>query len=137
MKLPSGRFDFLYGARRFEFGPAGLYGPASRQNLVSTCLPLAVKPSKRLDGFGMARGLWLDNPGDSFGATGVRDPAGRTGRVAGQQIDGLVRYVLRPQTVRLKVGAARMFKRRVLEDAINAPDIGDTVYGYADVTVSF
>lgn len=132
-----GRFDFLYGARRFEFGPAGLYGPVSRQNLISTGLRFEVKPSKRLDGFVMARGLWLDSPGDSFGATGVRDPAGRTGRVAGQQIEGRVRYALRPETVWLEVGAARLFKGRVLEAAPNAPDTGDTIYGYADVTVSF
>ncbi|MDZ4054711.1 MAG: hypothetical protein U1E24_15830, partial [Phenylobacterium sp.] len=37
----------------------------------------------------------------------------------------------------LEAGAARLFKGRVLTDAPNAPNSGDTVYGYADVTVSF
>lgn len=132
-----GRFDFLYGAARFEFGPAGLYGPVSRQNIISTGLRLELKRSNRLDGFVMARGLWLDSKSDCFGATCIRDPSGRTGRVAGQQIEARIRYALRPDTVWLEVGAARLFKGRVLEDAPNAPDTGDTIYGYTDVTVSF
>ncbi len=132
-----GRFDFLYGARRFEFGPAGLYGPVSRQNLISTGLRFEARPSDRLDGFVMVRGLWLDSPNDSFGATGVRDPQGRSGRVAGQQIEGRVRYALKPDAVWLEVGAAHLFKGRALTDAPNAPDTGDTLYGYADVTFTF
>lgn len=131
------RFDPLFGARRFEFGPAGLYGPVSRQSLRSPGVRVEVRPSPRFEAMAMYRGLWLDSPTDALGLTLVADPSGRSGRFAGQQIEARARYALRPDGAWLEVGAARLFKGRVLTDAPGAPDTGDTVYGYADVTVAF
>lgn len=131
------RFDPLFGARRFEFGPAGLYGPVSRQNLRSPGVRIEVRPSARFEAMAMYRGLWLDSPTDALGLTLLADPSGRSGRFAGQQIEARARYALRPGGVWLEAGAARLFKGTVLTDAPSAPDTGDTVYGYADVTVSF
>lgn len=48
-----------------------------------------------------------------------------------------MRYALKPDAVWLEVGAAHLFKGRALTDAPNAPDTGDTLYGYADVTFTF
>ncbi|WP_298744109.1 alginate export family protein [uncultured Brevundimonas sp.] len=131
------RFDPLFGARRFEFGPAGLYGPISRQNLRSPGVRVEIRPSSRFEAMAMYRGLWLDSPTDAPGLTGVADPSGRSGRFAGQQLETRARYALDPDRVWLEVGAARLFKGRHLGEAPNAPDTGDTVFGYADVTVSF
>src|SRR3546814_4960554 len=46
-----GRFDSLYGPRRSDFGPTGIYGPLGRNNISSPGVRLEVKPDKRWDGF--------------------------------------------------------------------------------------
>lgn len=132
-----GRFDTLFGARRGEFGPTGLYGPITRSNLVSPGLRLQVQPGPDSDGFVMYRPLWLDSATDSFGLTGVRDPAGSSGRFAGQQVEFRAGHWLVPRILRLEVGYARLFKGRFLKAAPNAPSTGDTDYGYLDLSVEF
>ncbi len=132
-----GRFDTLYGARRFDFGPTSLYGPESRSNSISPGARVEVKPDNRWDGFAMYRALWLDSATDAFGASGVRDPNGQSGRFAGQQIEGRVRYWLMPKIAQLDVGGAVLFKGRFLRDAPNAPPTGDTYYGYVGLNLSF
>jgi hypothetical protein len=85
----------------------------------------------------MYRALWLDSATDAFGASGVRDPNGQSGRFAGQQIEGRVRYWLMPKIAQLDVGGAVLFKGRFLRDAPNAPPTGDTYYGYVGLNLSF
>lgn len=127
------RFDTLFGARRFDFGPTSLFGAVQRANLIAPGLQLEVQPSKRLDAFIGWRALWLQNRTDSFAATGVRDATGRSGRFAGDQVEGRVRYWLKPKLVRLDTGAAVLAKGHFLRDAPNAPATGSTLYGYASI----
>src|SRR3546814_6053469 len=79
----------------------------------------------------MYRALGLANRTDSFGSTGVRDATGQSGRFAGQQLEASASYWLMPKVAQLEVGYARLFKGRFLRVAPNAPDTGDTNYGYA------
>lgn len=132
-----GRYDTLFGARVFEYGPSSLYGPIGRANLVSPEVRLEVKPDKRWDGHVAVRPLWLDSATDSFASTGLRDAAGASGHYAGTQLDTRVRYWLKPGSVRLAVGAAMLAKGRFLEEAPRAPDHGDTHYGFFEVTWGF
>ena len=131
------RFDTLFGARRFDYGPTSLYGPVQRANLNAPAVQLDVQPDKRLDAFVAWRPLWLQNRQDSFAATSVRDARGLSGRFAGNQIEGRVRYWLVPKLLRLDTGAAFLLKGRFLRDAPNAPDTGDTRYGYSALELSF
>ena len=126
------RFDTLYGARRFEFGPTSLYGPVGRANLLSPGVRLDVKPDKRTDASVMYRALWLADANDSFSSTGVRDRTGNSGRFAGHQLEARVRHWIIPDLLRVDTGAAYLAKRRFLHDAPNAPDTGDTKYAYLD-----
>jgi len=80
------RFDGLYGSRRGDWGPGGLYGPLGRSNIRSPGVRLEAKPGKRLDGFIAYRANWLDSATDSFASTGVRDPGGTAGRFAGRDV---------------------------------------------------
>lgn len=130
------RFDSLFGPRRPDFGPTGLYGPLGRSNIVSPGLRMEAK-SGPLDGFMSWRGLWLDEPSDSFANTGVRDPSGASGRYAGQQIEGRVRYALDRHKINLEAGAAWLFNGRFLEQAPNVTRGGDTVYGYVEISRRF
>ena len=42
------RFDTLFGARRFEYGPTGIYGAVFRANLNSPEIRLILKPNKQV-----------------------------------------------------------------------------------------
>lgn len=130
------RFDPLFGARVFEFGPSSLYGPISRSNLISAEARVELSPSKRWDGYVAVRPLWLQSSSDSFGATGVRDSTGGAGRYAGTQVDARARYWIRPSHVRLALGYANLFKGNFLTTASNAPATGDTHYGYGEITLT-
>lgn len=130
------RFDTLFGARAFEFGPTSFYGLISRQNLVSAEARLELTPDRRWDGYLAVRPLWVESATDSFGASGVRDPAGRAGRYAGTQIDARARYWLMPDHVRLAAGYTQLFKGQLLSDAANAPRTGDTRFGYLELTLT-
>lgn len=132
-----GRFDPLFGATRADFGPTGLYGPLSRANLESVGVRLDLAPSKRLDGFVMMRALWLQQSADNFARTGVRDRKGLSGRYAGNQVEGRLRYWLVAKRLRIETGAAYLAKGRFLEDAPNAAATGATKYGYLDVAAEF
>lgn len=131
-----GRFDTLFGARRFDFGPTALYGALQRSNLLSPGLRLEVTPGKRTDAMVTYRALWLENRRDSFATTAVRDASGASGRFAGHQVDTRVRHWLVPDLLQAEAGGAVLFKRGVLREAPNAPLTGNTLYGYFDLTLT-
>lgn len=131
------RFDTLFGARRFDFGPTSLYGAVQRSNLISPGLRFDVVPDSRWDAFIAYRGLWLEDASDSFAATGIRDRTGNSGTFAGQQIEGRVRYWLVPKFVQVDTGAAYLRKGDFLRDAPNAPATGNALYGYLNMTLFF
>ncbi len=131
------RFDTLFGARRFDFGPTAIYGPVHRYNMMSGGARLEAKPGKSSDVMLTYRALWLNSRTDSFAATGVRDAAGRAGRFAGHQLDARLRHWLVPDLVRIDTGLAYLAKGRFLTDAANAPATGDTRYGYVDLYLEF
>ena len=132
-----GRFDSLFGPRRPDWGPTGIYGPLGRANISSPGIRLEVKPGPRWDGFVGYRAAWLDSRTDAFAFTGVRDPAGDSGRFAGHQVEARVRYWIVPGLLRLDTGGAVLFTGRFLDEAANSNGFGDTVYGYSDLTLTF
>jgi hypothetical protein len=131
------RFDSLFGARRIDFGPSGLFGPVARSNLISPQLKVEVAPEQRFDAMLAWRPLWLASATDAFAATLVRDPAGKSGRFAGNQVEMRVRYWVIPGVIRLDSGVAALFKGGFLRDAPLAPDTGNTRYGYLDINAAF
>lgn len=132
-----GRFDTLFGMRRNELAPAGLYNSVGRANLISPALRLEASPSKRLDGFIAYRPLWLASRTDSFSTTGVRDPGGASGSFAGHQVEGRIRYWLIPKRLRLEWNGLLLAKGRFLRRAPNAPGGDDTRYTSLNATISF
>lgn len=132
-----GRFDPLFGIRRAELGPTSLFGPIKRSNVISGGIQFEAKPSERFRFSTMYRALWLEEPGDSFGATGVRDPLGASGSWAGNQIELRLRYWLIPGRVELEGGGAYLDKGRFLREAPNAPATGDTRYAFLSLLTEF
>jgi hypothetical protein len=136
-KSSYGRFDILYGMRRADFAPGGIYGALVRTNISTPGVRLEATPNARLDGFIGYRGLWAASATDSFATTGVRDPSGRSGTFAGQQVEGRVRYWIFPAALRLEVNAVVLFKAGLLLDAPNAPRTGNTRHVAVSLTQTF
>ena len=132
-----GRFDTLFGMRRADLAPAGLYNAVARANIVTPGIRLEATPSKRLDMFAVYRPMWLAAKEDSFSTTGVRDASGRSGSFAGHQIEGRLRYWLIPSRLRFEYDGLLLAKGRFLREAPNAPPKSLTVYNSFNLTVSF
>jgi hypothetical protein len=132
-----GRFDTLFGMRRADLAPAGLYNAVGRANIMTPGIRLEAAPNKRLDLFAVYRAMWLAADEDSFSTTGVRDPAGRSGDFAGHQLEGRLRYWLLPARLRFEFSGVLLAKGRFLREAPNAPRNGSTRYGSINLTASF
>lgn len=132
----NGRFDTLFGMRRADLAPAGLYNAISRSNVVSPGLRVETVPSKRTDLMATLRTMWLAAREDSFSSTGVRDASGTSGSFAGTQLDARVRHQL-ASWLRLEVDGVLLAKGRFLRDAPNAPPSRWTRYLSLNATASF
>jgi hypothetical protein len=131
------RFDTLFGMRRADFGPAGVYAAIGRSNISSPGIRAEIAPSNRWDGFATYHLLWLASPTDAFSTTGVRDATGRSGKFAGHQLDGRFRYWIIPKKLRAEVNATWLIKGDFFETAPNAPRTGDTRYIATSVIATF
>lgn len=132
-----GRFDTLFGMRRGELAPAGLYNAVGRANIVSPAVRLELAPSKRFDAFIAYRPLWLASRYDAFSTTGVRDAAGLSGNFAGHQVESRLRYWLKPDRLRFDVNGVFLAKGQFLLEAPNAPPSKTTRYVSFDLTAGF
>lgn len=133
-----GRFDTLFGMRRADLAPAGIYAQIGRANISTPGLRIEIAPDPTWDAFAVYRPMWLASATDAFSTTGVRDATGGSGRFAGHQVEGRVRWWLKPKAWRAEVNAAWIAKGRFLKDAPNAPDRDkDVGYLAAALTRSF
>ncbi len=131
------RFDTLFGARRFDFGPTGIYGPFARSNLLSPGLRLDMKPHNDISLMMAYRGFWLASDTDAWTTSGVRDTTGDSGSFIGQQIEFRFRWEVVPGNYRFEAGTARLFDGEFMREAANSPRQGDAWYGYTQVVLSF
>ena len=131
------RFDTLYGMRRSELAPSGIYGAIGRANINAWGLRLEGSPTNRLDVLTTWKWLWAADRHDAFSTTGIRDAGGDAGSFAGQQLDARLRYWVVPQRLRAELNAVWLLRGRLLQRAPNASPHGDTHYGTAALTLSF
>ena len=130
------RFDTLYGARRFEYGPTDLYGAIARSNLSSPEIRLALKPSPTTEFTIAHRGIWLASNSDAWTSAGVRDRSGRSGNYVGQQVEAKLRWDCLPKNLRLELGIAHLFPGSYLEKAPQAHS-ADSTFSYLEMTWFF
>jgi len=131
------RFDTLYGARRFEFGPTGVYGPFARSNLISPGYRLIVKPRQNLRMILAHRFYWLASDKDAWTTSGVRDSTGNSGNTIGNQAEIIIRWDLIPSNIRIETGAAHLFAGEFMKNAPNANGEGDASYIYLQTIFTF
>ena len=133
----NGRFDTLYGGRRFDFGPTGIYGALARVNMHAPGVRLNLKPHARVEAAMNYRALWLASDRDAWGITGVRDPSGRSGSFVGSQFDAQIQWQLLPGNLSVEAGYARIFAGQFIHHAPNAGHRGDINYFYTQAAISF
>lgn len=131
------RFDTLYGARRWEFGPSGIFGALARTNIIAPGLRIETAPAPRWDVMAMWRPAWVHNRRDRFSNNGPSDPSGASGRFAGHMVEVRLGHWLIDKKLRLEAGSALLASSALLDDAPNAPGFGDTRYAYGQMTVNF
>jgi hypothetical protein len=128
------RFDTLFGARRFELGPTGIYGALGRSNLNSPGVRVEVLPHRKVEAFLAYRPAWLAEARDRWTTTLIRDVTGSSGTFLGHQIEAASRWWVLPGNVALDTGFAHL---RLGEFPKNAPDgnpdAEDPVYVYVQV----
>lgn len=129
------RFDKLFGARRFDFGPTGIYGAFERSNINSPGLRLEVNPRSNVDGFIGYRAAWLESDQDSWTTASLRDVTGDSGSFLGNQIEGRVRWFVVPKNLSLEVGGAFLDKGEFAKDAPGS-NSSSPVYVYTQITVT-
>ncbi len=127
------RFDTLYGARRFEYGPTSVYGAFARSNIITPGVRLKIKPLKTVSSFVALRGFWLASDQDAWTTAGIRNLPGQSDKYIGTQAEARVRWDIKPKNLRLESGAAFLLSGDVMKNANKT----DSSYLYSQVVVSF
>jgi alginate export protein len=123
------RFDTLYGARRFDFGPTSIYGAFARSNLISPGLRIHLKPYPTIKTMLSARGFWRAETSDSWTSAGIN---GQDAYI-GSQLEARVRWEPLPNNLRIEGGVAHL----IAGDLMNEAEKGDTTYLYTQVSLMF
>ena len=131
------RFDTLFGARRFDFGPTSIYGPFARANINSPGLRLALKPASSVSSFIAYRAYWLASKRDAWTTSGVCDVSGGSGRFIGHQVELRIRWEAAPENIRIEGGVAHLFAGSFIHDASISNRQGDATYLYSQIGFSF
>lgn len=131
------RFDTLFGARRSEFGPTGIYGLLARSNLLSPGLRLELEPRPGISIDAGYRAAFLASDRDLLATALLRDPAGDSGDFIGHQVETRLRYAPGAGTLQFEAGGVWLDQGRFLTDAPGAVGTGRTIYGYLEASVRF
>jgi hypothetical protein len=129
----NGRFDPLFGARAFDFGPTGLYGAFARSNLQSPAVRLELTFHRTVDALLLARLCWLASPRDAWVPAGLVDPTGASGSFIGAQLGGRVRWRPFPGNLALEAGATWL-SRGGFARTVSGARPGDPVHVYVELT---
>jgi hypothetical protein len=133
------RFDTLYGARRFEYGPTGIYGAFSRANLNTPGYRLNVSPLPNVQAGLAHRFFWLAQSTDSWGSgsSALQDKKGKSGNFVGHQLELTARWDVN-SSLNFETGWTHLFKGQFAKNAPKAPtDTQDVDYFYVQSLLRF
>jgi hypothetical protein len=130
------RFDTLYGARRFEYGPTGIYGAFARSNINSPAYRLAFTPLANVQTTLSHRFFWLAQSKDAWTTANLQDKTGNSGDYVGHQLDLSTRWDVN-SSLNLETGWTHLFKGQFAKTAPNAPNGQDINYFYVQSLLRF
>lgn len=131
------RFDTLFGARRWEFGPTGIFGAVARSNVLTPGLRVFLQPRSDVEVMLVHRPVYLASDTDTFVPGGVRDQSGGSGEHIGDFSECRLRWHVAPGNWMLEFGVAYLAAGEFLDDAPNASGNGDTSYVYVQSLLTF
>ena len=131
------RFDTLYGDRRWEFGPTGIYGALTRSNILSPGIALRSKPGPSTDFRIDYRPAWLASDRDFMPTAALRDRDGNSGSFIGHQVDLRWRWWSSSRNLTVDFTAAYLWKGEFLKTAPGAPPSSNTAYAYISTAMAF
>ena len=85
-------FDPLFGVRRADLGPTGIWSLQLRSNLNSPSARMQVTPFRNAEFTLHHHWMYLAQARDHWRGVGLADPAGNAGRSVGQQTEFRLRY---------------------------------------------
>lgn len=129
-------FDPLFGARRSDFGPTGIYGPFRRANLVAAGAGLMLAPRPDLKLRLETRHFALAQGRDGFSGNSLRDATGDSGRRLGQDLELAAQWSPRPW-VTFEAAYDHWFKGSYLGRVPNAGSADDSDYFALSTLVRF
>jgi hypothetical protein len=127
-----GTFDTLFGARRFEYGPTGIYGPIYRSNLNSPAIAFEFRPVSKLQVMPALRWMRLAQSKDRWVGSNLRDLSGKAGTDLGRQLELRLRFNATPYFLP-EVGYTRFFKGSYEESVPKSPPAKDSNYLYVEL----
>ncbi len=135
-------FDTLFGARRWEYGPTGIFLPFFRTNLLSPGWRLIVTPTPNLIVQVKHRVWHLAQSKDFFGGSvnsGLRDTTGNAGTSLGHDVELRAQYAL-SANLDFDIGYVHWFKGSYFDSPailtqLPAGGNKDSDYFYAQVRV--
>jgi hypothetical protein len=131
------RFDTLYGARRFEFGPTGIYGAFARSNINSPGYRITAAPRSDLQLGISHRYVWLASDRDSWTTAGLQDVSGLTEDFVGQQLELTLRWDFN-SSLNFETSWAHLFKGQFAKNAPSAPTLKEDIdYVYVQSQLRF
>jgi hypothetical protein len=131
------RFNTLFGARRFDFGPTGIYGIASRSNIDSPGVRLTFKPGPKWQAMLSYRVLHLEAPRDGWIGSGWRDTTGGAGDSIGDHLEGQFTWTAIPDRLSFETGFGHLWAGHFAEQTAGAAFRGDPQYYYVALTTTF
>jgi hypothetical protein len=121
------RFDTLFGARRFEYAPTGIYGPFFRGNIRGPGVRLLASPTPPVEIMVAYRGLELAEAKDVWVGSGLQDVTGESGRCLGGHLEARVRW--RPgRWLLVEASWGHFFKGAYLDRVPRSPRTPDSDY---------
>lgn len=130
------RFDPLFGGRGSDYGHTSLFGPISRENLVSYGAR-AEWTNGLVRARLLAHDVYLASRTDIWARGRLRDETGDSGRHVGQVLDARLQWDVLPERATVEWGAAALFKGHFAREAPHAPNTGNSTYSYLMLTTRF
>ena len=131
------RFNTLFGARRFDFGPTGIYGIAARSNIDSPGVRLTFKPGPKWQAMLSYRALRLEAARDGWVGSGWRDTTAAAGDSIGNHLEGSFTWAAIPDRLSFETGFGHLWAGRFAEQTAGAAFRGDPQYYYVALTTTF
>lgn len=133
----SNSFDTLYGARRWEYGPTGIFGPFARNNINSPGVRTFVTPHRDVAAFVAYRAWWMADSKALWQPANLIDPTGHSGDFMGHTVELSGRWDAH-ENIALEAGWAYLIKGNFARNAPGAPADHDNVnYAYVQTQLRF